>query len=46
MYSGQLVFSQIMDHLPLHTFRRYAARYQGERYVKEFRCLDQYFVMA
>lgn len=46
MYNGQLVFSQIMDHLPLHTFRRYVARYQGERYVKEFRCLDQYFVMA
>lgn len=46
MYIGQLVFSQIMDHLPLHTFRRYVARYQGERYVKEFRCLDQYFVMS
>lgn len=46
MYSGQLIFSQIMDYLPLHTFRRYVARYQGERYVKEFRCLDQYLVMA
>ncbi len=41
-----LVFSQVMDYLPLHTFRRYVARYQGERYVKPFRCLDQYLVMA
>ncbi len=46
MYTGTLVFSQIMDYLPLHTFRRYVARYHGERYVKQFRCLDQYFVMA
>ena len=34
MYTGQLVFSQVMAHLPLHTFRRCVARYQGERYVK------------
>ncbi len=46
MYTGQLVFSQLMDFLPLHTFRRYVARYHGERYVKQFRCLDQYLVMA
>ena len=25
---------------------RYVARYQGERYVKQFRCLDHYLVMA
>ena len=46
MHAGQLVFSQVMDYLPLHTFRRYVARYQGERYVKQFRCLDHYLVMA
>ncbi len=46
MYAGKLVFSQIMDHLPMHTFRRCVARYQGERYVKRFGCLDQYLVMA
>jgi len=46
MHAGKLVFSQVMDYLPLHTFRRYVARYQGERYVKQFRCLDQYLVMA
>jgi hypothetical protein len=46
MYTGQLVFSQISDHLPMHTFRRCVQRYQGERYVKRFRCLDQYLGMA
>jgi len=46
MYAGKLIFSQVMDHLPLHTFRRCVTRYQGERYVKRFRCLDQYLVMA
>lgn len=46
MYSGQLVFSQITDHLPMHTFRRCVQRYQGERYVKRFRCLDQYLGMV
>lgn len=46
MYAGPFVFSQIMAYLPMHTFRRTVARYQGERYVKRFRCFDQYLVMA
>jgi len=46
MYEGKLVFSQVTSYLPLHSFRRYVQRYQGERYVKTFRCLDQYLVMA
>ncbi len=46
MHAGKLIFSQVMDHLPMHTFRRCVARYQGERYVKQFRCFDQYLVMA
>ncbi len=46
MYAGKLIFSQVMDHLPMHTFRRCVSRYQGERYVKRFRCFDQYLVMA
>jgi len=46
MHEGKLVFSQVTEHLPLHTFRRCVQRYQGERYVKKFRCLDQYLVMA
>ena len=46
MYAGKLIFAQLMDHLPLHTFRRCVSRYQGERYAKRFRCFDQYLVMA
>ena len=46
MYTGQLVFSQVTEHLPLYSFRRCVQRYQGDRYVKRFRCLDQYLTMA
>jgi hypothetical protein len=33
MYTGQLVFSQVTDHLPMHTFRRCVQRYQGDQYL-------------
>src|SRR6516164_11176103 len=46
MNQGKLVFAQIMEHLPLTTFRRCVARYDGERKVKHFSCLDQYLCMA
>jgi len=46
MSIGKLVFAQIMEHLPLTTFRRCVARYGGEHKVKTFSCLDQYFCMA
>ena len=46
MFIGQYVFSQNTDHLPLDTFRRCVERYQGERYVKQFRCFDQYLAMS
>lgn len=46
MYSGKLVFSQVMDHLPMHTFRRCVERYEGNRKVHRFTCLDQYLCMA
>ncbi|MGH6629789.1 MAG: IS4 family transposase [Burkholderiales bacterium] len=46
MYAGKLVFAQLMDHLPLHRFRRCVARYHGEHKVKSFRCLDQFLCMA
>jgi uncharacterized protein DUF4372/DDE family transposase len=46
MYTGKLVFAQLMEHLPLHTFRRCVARYRGEHKVKSFSCLDQYLCMA
>ena len=46
MYTGKLIFAQVMDHLPWHTFRRCVKRYEGERYVKDFGCVDQYLCMA
>lgn len=46
MQSGKLVFAQVMEHLPLTTFRRCVARYKGEHKVKSFSCLDQYLCMA
>jgi hypothetical protein len=46
MYTGKLIFSQVMDFMPIHTFRRCIARYQGDRNVRSFTCLDQYLCMA
>ena len=46
MNQGKLVFAQLMQHLPLTTFRRCVMRYQGEHKVKSFSCLDQFLSMA
>ncbi len=48
MYNGPYVFTQMMDHLPWHVFRRCAARYGGEHEhkVKHFSCLDQFRCLA
>src|SRR5665213_3305105 len=46
MYVGKLVFAQVMEHLPLHTFRRIVTRYAGERKIQSFSCLDQFLSMA
>jgi hypothetical protein len=46
MHQGKLVFSQIMTHLPLTTFRRCVAAHRGDFKVKDFSCLDQFFAMA
>ncbi len=46
MYTGSLVFSQVMEHLPLHTFRRCVQRYRGNHKIQSFSCLDQFRCMA
>ena len=46
MYSGKLVFAQLMDHLPLHTFRRCVAKYPGRYPTLTFSHLDQFLCMA
>lgn len=46
MHQGKLVFSQVMAHLPLTTFRRCVAKHRGDFKVKDFSCLDHFFAMA
>jgi len=46
MYTGRLIFSQIMDFMPLPTFRQCVAKYQGDFNIKKFSCLDQFLCMA
>ena len=46
MYAGRIVFAQLIDHLPLHAFRRCVQRYGGHYKVRSFSCLDQYLCMA
>lgn len=46
MYTGKLVFTQIMEHLPWHQFHACVKRYNGNHKVKSFRCTDQYRCMA
>jgi len=46
MNTGKTIFSQIMDFLPMHDFRRCVKRYRGNYKVKSFSCLDQFLCMA
>lgn len=46
MFTGKLVFAQLMDFLPLHTFRRGVARYPTSYPTNTFSHLDQYLCMA
>jgi hypothetical protein len=46
MNTGRTIFSQVMDFLPLPQFRKCVARYDGERKVQQFSCLDQLLCMA
>lgn len=46
MHIGNLVFSQLMEFAPWHTFRRLVAKYRGDFNVRTFSCLDQFLSMA
>jgi len=46
MYSGKLVFSQLMDFLPMHKFRSCVNKYKGNYRIRSFSCLDQFLCMA
>ena len=46
MHTGKIIFSQIMDFLPMYEFRKCVNRYQGNYYSKTFSCLDQLLCMS
>ena len=45
MHEGRTVFSQVIDFLPRHTFRRRVERYRGDHGVRRFRCWQQFLAM-
>lgn len=46
MNSGQIVFSQVMDFLPMYEFNKCVKRYNGNYHVKSFSCFNQFLSMA
>jgi hypothetical protein len=46
MNIGRTVFSQLLDFVPLHQFRKCVRRYHGDYKVRSFSCLDQFLSMA
>ena len=46
MNLGRTVFSQLLDFLPTYEFQICVDRYQGNRYVKDFSCWDQFLCLA
>jgi Domain of unknown function (DUF4372)/Transposase DDE domain len=46
MNEGRMVFSQLLDHAPMHEFRRCVARYGADYRLRSFSCWDQFLCMA
>ena len=46
MNTGRIVFSQVMDFLPLREFRKCVKRYRGNYKVQKFSCMNQFLCMA
>ena len=46
MNTGQTVFGQLMEFIPHYQFQICVDRYQGNRYVKDFSCWDQFLCLA
>ena len=46
MHVGQIIFSQIMDFVPLYEFRKCVQRYSGNYKVRSFSCWSQFLCMA
>ena len=46
MNAGRVLFSQVMDFLPLRRFHTCVQRYRGDHKVQTFSCLEQFLCMA
>ncbi|MFH1645252.1 MAG: IS4 family transposase [Candidatus Omnitrophota bacterium] len=46
MYTGKIIFSQIMNFFPLYEFNKSIQRYNGDKKIKSFSCMDQFLCMA
>src|SRR5258706_14654816 len=46
MNLGQSLFAQLMDHLPIHEFRKCVQLYGGNYRVRSFSCWGQFLCMA
>ena len=46
MNTGRTIFSQLVEFLPVHDFRKCVRRYRGDYKVLSFSCLDQFLCMA
>jgi hypothetical protein len=46
MYSGQVIFAQLMEFLPRHDFNTCVRRYGGDRRPRGFSCRDQFLGLA
>jgi hypothetical protein len=46
MYSGEVVFAQLMKFLPRHEFDKCVRRYRGDARVRRFSCRNQFLCMA
>jgi len=46
MYTGRIIFSQLMDFVPKSDFEKCVQQYQGNYRIRKFSCYDQYLCMA
>ena len=46
MHTGQSVFSQVMDFVPMYEFRKCVLRYHGNYKVRDFSCWNQFLCLA
>jgi hypothetical protein len=46
MFTGQLIFAQLMEFIPRHEFNACVRRYRGDYHSRGFSCRDQFLCMA